>query len=444
MLITISNYSWIDLKPNIPSACQQQIDEFSGITVSDFEKNPTRLHLVKVEIWCKGEQVFWPQATVELPKFGLRKLIWYRLGDRLGLTKINIAKATFPELKIRSENHTRIFNISNQNRFLSRNAVFWYIQNKATYYLDKDHAAIFKALVTADRSKLSKEWKKRFQNLGITHLFAISGMHIGILYLWLSLVIRLFISFPFNWIEQGYGTLIIDVSAVVLIYLYLDLIGMPLTASRALIMLTWWIVARHFLSWQPTWFILIGTALIILVDDPLAIGQISFQLSFISVAGILYVFSYLPRRRLTDSIGVVVLKTIISSALISFWLFLLTFPLVDMLAPEHSVLCVVNNVIHILFLSIVFVPMLMFAVVFTLLGYPVFGLPGEFFVFSVTNLINKIWIKLLMWNIQWNQMFLWDPEWDWRPLRILIYWISLLIALKALPLVFPRLNQKIN
>jgi len=429
ILIIILNHTWFELDLDIPNACYQQIDELSGVTASDFQTDPTRLKLIKVEIWCKGNRVRWPLAEVNLSSNRPSKIRWYKLGDRLGLSKIQLEKAIFPSLKIKPGKKFVLYNISSQQKFFSRSAVFRYIQNKAVYYLDSDHAAIFKALVTADRSDLSEKRKTQFKELGIMHLFAISGMHIGILYLWCSLLIRFFISFPLSWIEKGHAIIIVDALSVTLIYFFLELIGMPLSASRALIMLTWWILAKHYFSWQPTWFILVGTALIILIQDPLALGQISFQLSFLSVAGILIVLPYLPKRKLQDRIQTIVLKTILSSAIISFWLFLLTFPIVDILIPDHSLISVVNNVIHIFFLSLIFVPILMLAVAITLLGYPVFGLPGEFYIFAFTNLTTKVWIQLLNWNDQWNQFFLWNPDWPWQLASTIFYWIFLILVL---------------
>ena len=440
-LIILYNHSWIKINPKIPSACQQQVDEFSGVITSGFEESPSQLAFIKVNIWCKGKQVRWPQATLDLSDNKVKKQRWYKLGDRLELARIKIVGTDYPKIYLKPGVRLNIYNISQQERFLHRNAIFWYVQNKANYYLNELNAALFKALVTADRSALSKEWKSHFQDLGITHLFAISGMHIGILYLWISLILRIIISFPLPKIERGYGIIAVDFLTILSIYLYLDLIGMPITASRALIMLTWWIIAKHFISWQPNWFILIGTGHLILVKDPLALGQIAFQLSFLSVAGILAALPYLPKRRLQDSIKAVVSKAVASSVIVSFWLFLLTFPLIDLLAPDHSLIYVVNNVIHILFLSVILVPVLIFAVAFTLLGYPFFGLPGELLIYSAVNLLGNAWIHLLNWNVRWNRLFLWNPEFSWQLMTILVYWFILIMIIQILAQVKERISS---
>ncbi|MCP4752446.1 MAG: ComEC/Rec2 family competence protein [Proteobacteria bacterium] len=437
VLVLYFNVGWFQIDPEIPNSCKKQIDHFSGISkYSSYRTSPV-LDLIKIEIRCRGESKRWPSARILLPKDRKRGFGWFRTGDRILLKKISIAEMKPWALRVEPNRRFRIINLSRQGEVLRRPPLLLYIQNKARYYLGEFPSAIYRALITADRTDLTPDWKKRIQDLGISHVFAISGMHIGIIYLWISLFLRAVLSFPVSWIERGYGLAVIDFINVVLIYFFLDIIGMPISARRSLTMLTWWIVVRHFLPWQPLGFILLGTAALILLEQPYAIGQISFQLSFVSVAGILAVVAFLPRNRLGDSLWRRLFKAGCSTLIVSFWLFLFTFPLVDRIAPFHSVASAVNNVVHILYLSCLFLPVVLTSLAITILGYPFGGVVGEFYLYSVVNFLSKLWEWLLLWNAGWNRLFLWRLEREWDAPSIIIYWSVLL----SIPILISRLMR---
>ncbi|MBU2644274.1 ComEC/Rec2 family competence protein [bacterium] len=302
-----------------------------------------------------------------------------------------------------------------------------YVQNKARYFLGPFPSSVYKALITADRTSLTIDWRNRINDLGITHLFAISGMHIGILFLWFSLVIRWLVSFPCTWVEKGASVFLTDLVSITAIFVFLRVIGMPISAERSFIMLVWWALMRHFLRWQPLWFILCGTGMIILVGSPIAIGQKSFQLSFLSVAGIIQILPFLPRRRIQDSLGSALRKLVLSSLFVSAWLCLLTLPLVSQLAENVSLISAFNNVIHIFYLSFVFLPCSLLVMVFTVLGYPWGGLPGELYLYSLLNFVGKIWERGLVLNSEWNRYFLIKNFKEW-PLFSTLVWFVLFLT----------------
>ncbi|MBU3917211.1 ComEC/Rec2 family competence protein [bacterium] len=427
VLVLYLNFQWFQPFRQLPEICQKQVDHLTGISKSDSFHSNSVLNLIKVEVWCKGESVKWPSAVVELSKIPERGKTWYQVGDRIEFTKIKIKKNNAWGLSVKPLYRFKIFNLSKKNGILNRNHILIYIQSKIRYYLDGFPRAVSKSLITADRGELGTVWKLRFQHLGISHIFAISGMHIGILYLWLSLFLRVLISFPVSLINKGYGIILTDVISIALIYLFLDTIGMPISARRSLTMLTWWVAVRHFLPWHPLWFVLLGVAILILLEQPFAIGQASFQLSFLSVFGILIILPFLPNREYNDSVFVRLYKTVFSIMIISLWLFFFTFPLILRLNPTFSLVSVFNNVIHILFLSFLFFPLLLITLLITILGLPFGGFPGEIYFYSMVNLCAKFWEWLLLWNDSLNISFLWKPEFEFNIFYALVFWSFLLV-----------------
>lgn len=132
------------------------------------------------------------------------------------------------------------------------------------------------ALVLGDRSALSPEQLEVWEQLGITHLLAVSGTHIGLFAaaLWLAL----------RWVPFSKNSKTVAVCAVLLFYVLLS--GAKPSAWRA------WLAAviaaggagRRQLDGLHVWS-LIGTAM--LVANPLYLWQIGFQLSFAASGGII-------------------------------------------------------------------------------------------------------------------------------------------------------------
>jgi ComEC/Rec2-related protein len=425
LLLLFFNYPWLQINSELPESCQQQVDHFSGTVENHSFGQSKTLRLIKIELWCQGHSAFWPTAELRYPRIRTKRAGWFQTGNRIQLQYIKIKKRNFFALDVIPKRKFFTRNLSYQKKIVNRGRFLLYLQNKARYYLGTFPASLYKSLITADRTTLTDIWKNRISDLGISHLFAISGMHIGILFLWLSLVIRWLLSFPFGWIERGTGILTTDLLSVILIFLFLKGIGMPISAERSFIMLTWWVLIRHFLNWQPLWFILCGTALLILMDAPLAIGQIAFQLSFLSVAGIIQILPLLPNRRLKDPPWRVLIKLVVSSMAISSWLFILTLPLVSQLAENFSLIIAFNNVIHIFFLSFIFLPFALLVSFYTILGYQWGGMPGEIYFYSVLNFLGRLWEQMLLINLYLNNFFLWKSFRSWHLMSVFI-WIGLL------------------
>lgn len=76
---------------------------------------------------------------------------------------------------------------------------------------NQDHQAILSAITLGYRGRLTGEMKKDFKTLGISHLFSISGLHIGVLACLLLLLVR---PLPLIWHWLLTGTLLLYVLAV--------------------------------------------------------------------------------------------------------------------------------------------------------------------------------------------------------------------------------------
>jgi len=152
--------------------------------------------------------------------------------------------------------------------------------------LDSDTAAIAKALVTGTKSSISKDLRESFVRSGTAHVLAISGLHIGIIGLFIFGLIRLLLC-CFTRISMYYD--IKKIAAVVslagaIIFFFIS--GCSVSAMRALIMHTLVILAIILNREAITMRSIAVAATIIMILSPEAIMFPSFQLSFSAVIAI--------------------------------------------------------------------------------------------------------------------------------------------------------------
>ena len=141
------------------------------------------------------------------------------------------------------------------------------------------------------RELLGKE-KTMFSDIGISHLLAISGLHIGLTSLILFFILRLFgISFRTSLVVS-----------VVFLFVYTFITGVSSSTLRASIMYA--IFAAGFLMRRKTNpFNSLGLAGIIsLLINPLSLFEVGFQLSFIAVFAIIAGFRLFPIKINKNSI----------------------------------------------------------------------------------------------------------------------------------------------
>lgn len=148
----------------------------------------------------------------------------------------------------------------------------------ATYYklLSEKNAGILTAMMLGDTNNLDADIKELYRENGISHILAISGLHISLLGLTLYKIFRrlrvpLFLSTAFT---------------LLFLYSYGILTGFGVSTNRAVVMMGVYMAA---LLVGRTYDLLSGTAfsaLIILLQSPLEITSAGFLLSFGAVIGI--------------------------------------------------------------------------------------------------------------------------------------------------------------
>lgn len=145
--------------------------------------------------------------------------------------------------------------------------------------------AILEALLLADRSGIDPEIRLSFARMGIAHLLAVSGLHVFlvgmILYGLLKPVLNRF-GWSWQWVEGIRSSI-----TLILIGLYVAVVGTPVSAVRALIMVTAFIGGR-ILQRSPNSLNGLGAAaVVILITQPASLFDVGFQLSFSAVGALI-------------------------------------------------------------------------------------------------------------------------------------------------------------
>lgn len=154
------------------------------------------------------------------------------------------------------------------------------------------HRESLKALLIGEKSGIDRDVQEAFVKTGTAHILAISGLHVGIV-AFFSYGIFLFI---LKRSERLILAINIKKAALILSLFpvagYGFLSGFPVSAQRAVAMAFAYVFTAVINRGKNLYNILALAALIILVIEPYALWEISFQLTFAAVFSIVYL---LPR-----------------------------------------------------------------------------------------------------------------------------------------------------
>ena len=147
--------------------------------------------------------------------------------------------------------------------------------------------ALLHALLLGDKSRISNRLRNAFNRTGISHLLAISGLHVGIVAFTVYTIVRFLIGFVPALLWAGWGEKSAVLATLPVVFLYGFLAGMSPSTQRAVIMVTFFLLAAWVGRDQNIINTAAAAALIILMLYPPALFSISFQLSFAAVLSII-------------------------------------------------------------------------------------------------------------------------------------------------------------
>jgi competence protein ComEC len=231
--------------------------------------------------------------------------------------------------------YTKSFNITKLENLTSKKE---YIYNTiASQHSSKSITSLYSALYLA--TPLNSQIRELASNLGISHLIAISGFHLGLMSLVLYFIIHLLYS-KIHKVFVPYRNKRFDIMIIVTIILfaYLLFLDFPASLLRAFVMF----VFALFLLRSNIKLISFETLFIISIFIIALFPKLLFSLSlWFSIAGVFYIFLFL---KYFNNI-----HKYLQFFMFNFWIFLAINPIVHYFFPTTTIEQLYSPILTILF-----------------------------------------------------------------------------------------------
>ena len=160
--------------------------------------------------------------------------------------------------------------------------------------LEDDEYAVVTAMTLGERTHVSSDLKETYNVSGASHVFALSGMHLGIIYALLAMLLPWRMTAHLGRMRR-LAQFLLAMLMVFTLWAYVMLVGAHPSIMRAAVMLTVYTMARR-LSRRPDGLsVLVFTLMLLLVIWPEWLFDVGFQMSFMAVTSITLL--YVPVNR---------------------------------------------------------------------------------------------------------------------------------------------------
>lgn len=199
------------------------------------------------------------------------------------------------------------------------------------------YSSYIKALILADKSEL--EIYEETQNLGISHLIAVSGMHISLLVFFIMWILKKIFYF-----EKP-----VDIIVIIFLLCYLVITNFELTVLRATLMVVLSKIFKYK-KWNFTSLdILSIIAIFLLLINPRSLFLLSFELSFM-VSFIIIIFGK----------NFEIKNKFLNTFVISLIAFITTLPFIINTNYEINLLSILIGPLYVLYFELILYPLTIF------------------------------------------------------------------------------------
>jgi competence protein ComEC len=165
---------------------------------------------------------------------------------------------------------TRLYFLKLRSRLLSR---------IKTDQADANAVAVVAAMALGDKSALTHELREVYSVTGASHVLALSGLHLSIIFMLLTLLLG----------GSKFFTVHCSLLPLLSIWAFVFLVGMPVSVIRSATMLTVYSLLSLGHRDKMSVNTLAFTALFVLIVSPISLFDIGFQMSYLSVFAILLI-----------------------------------------------------------------------------------------------------------------------------------------------------------
>ncbi|MEG1149846.1 MAG: DNA internalization-related competence protein ComEC/Rec2 [Bacilli bacterium] len=262
-----------------------------------------------------------------------------------------------------------------------------YLYKKTINLKCNDYLLLF---VLGDKSLLDSSTYNEFQINGVSHLLAISGMHIGVLIKILDELLK-----KFNEKKK-----LFIISFILIIFAFIT--NFAAAILRAILFYILLNIKKIFNLRINNFKLLLITAFILIIINPFIIYDVGFIYSFVITGGIILNSKYIKGNYV---------KRLLLLSVISF---LYSLPITALLNYEINITSIIANLIFVPFVSVIVYPVSLITYIVPFV-HPIFT-----FLISILEFLNHIFVKFsILINIPKMPIIL-----------IILYYILLLLLIK--------------
>lgn len=156
------------------------------------------------------------------------------------------------------------------------NAMSCKIKEKINYLISENEASILKGIILGDTSNIEEKMYEKFRVSNISHILAVSGMHVSYIVIGIKLLL-----------DKKIGKRKTKYIIITILIFYMFLTGFSTSIVRATIMSIIVILSGILYRKNDIWTSISFSLLIILIYNPFAILDIGLQLSYAGTIGII-------------------------------------------------------------------------------------------------------------------------------------------------------------
>ena len=164
---------------------------------------------------------------------------------------------------------------SNNPIFTFANNINLKIKENINKLIPEKYSAIFTGLILGDTSKVEEEVNDDFKIANISHVLAISGMHITYIVIGIELLLK-----------KGIGKRKTRIITIIILVMYMFITGFAPSVVRASIMGIIMLISKLIHRKNDIWTSISLSLLILLIYNPFLILNVGLQLSYLGTIGI--------------------------------------------------------------------------------------------------------------------------------------------------------------
>lgn len=248
------------------------------------------------------------------------------------------------------------------------------------YIPDQEASSLAATLILGYRADLNRDLVEAYSKTGTMHVLSVSGMHVGIVFLVLSFLLK-----PMNRTKKL--ILIRAIIIIALIWFYSLLTGFSPSVCRSALMLSFVVLGKAMNKNQNTYNLIAISAFFLLLYDPYYLFDVGFQLSYLAVTGLVYFHpiiynAFYIKNKLLDHVW--------SYCALSIAAQLATFPLSLYYFHQFPMYFLLSNLLIVLPVAVIMYAGIAFLIIpYSLIIYPL----GKFLNWLI-NFTNGILYKI--------------------------------------------------